>query len=90
MEFYHSKKRMRMKKLFVVLLAGFSLTACSDDVPDNAGRVGQGSMPADSVIIRVNQGALGTDLGGSPKKQDSSRRTAAAPAAATPLRDAAK
>jgi hypothetical protein len=79
MEFYQVRERKRMKKLFIVLLAGVFLTACGDDFPEDAGRAGQGSMPVDSTVIRVNQGALGTDMGGSIKKPDSSRRTMMVP-----------
>ena len=71
-----------MKKLLFVFVTGICLTACGDDRPSDAGRVGQGSMPADSTILRVNQGALGTDLGGSTKKTDTSRHTAPATAPA--------
>ena len=64
-----------MKNLFIVLMTGVCLTACGDDFPEDAGRPGQGSMPVDSTVIRVNQGAIGTDMGGSTKKLDTSRRT---------------
>ena len=82
MDFYPIQKMMSMKKVLFVFTAGFFLTACGDDIPEDAGRVGQGSMPADSTILRVNQGALGTDLGGSPKKPDTARRST--PAVAPP------
>ena len=73
-----------MKKLLFVFVAGFSLTACGDDIPRDAGNVGQGSMPADPTVKRVNQGSIGTDLGGNPKGVDTSRRNTAVAAPAQP------
>ena len=64
-----------MKQLFIVLMAGICLTACGDDRSQEHSDVGPGTMPVDSTVIRVNQGAIGTDMGGSARKADSSRRT---------------
>jgi hypothetical protein len=85
MEFYRVRKRMRMKRLIFIVVAGICLSACGDDIPADAGKSGQGSMPADTTVQRVNQGAIGTDLGGSTRKPDSSQGPAT-----TPTQDSAR
>ncbi|RYZ30074.1 MAG: hypothetical protein EOO10_04085 [Chitinophagaceae bacterium] len=68
-----------MKKLFIVLIAGVCLSACGDDLSTEHSDVGPGTMPADPTVLRVNQGAIGTDMGGSTKKPDSTRSIKAVP-----------